>query len=240
MNIQKIKIPVNEDTILAGMFLTNSAFFGKRPVILVIHGWTSSMVRYPARVESLIDVGYSALLFDLRGHGESDGQLGNLSPHDHFNDCLAAYDNMIAMENADVDNISVIGSSYGGYLASLLIAKRKVHHLVLSVPALYPNSIFDNPKGLQRSEETTNYRTEFHFAKDDFALHAVNQFKGDLLFIQAEKDEILSPTVMECYKKAAQVHYTYKEIKGSDHAMHTPGANEERMKIQKEWFNQFI
>lgn len=240
MEIKEILIPLDKKTTLAGMVLSHPDFSSKRPVILVIHGWTSSMANFPSRVESLVKMGYLVLLFDLRGHGKSGGTLGSLSPHDHLKDALAAYDYLLSLDNANRENISVIGYSYGGYLASMLSSKRKIDHLALAVPALYPNILFDRPKKLQRSDETSNYRKQFHRSEEDFALQAVHIFTGDLLLIRAEKDEILSATVMENYRAAAQVPYTYKEILGSDHSMHTPGANEERIKIQTEWFGQFI
>lgn len=240
MHTQRVQIPGSSNTTLEGMILSNPSFAGKRPAILVIHGWTSSMARYPSRVESLVDMGYLAVLFDLRGHGETGGELGTLSPHDHLNDCLAAFDFMTSLSNADTQNISVIGSSYGGYLASLLTAARKVDHLVLSVPALYPNAIFDSHKGLQRSDETIQYREVLHTPDSDFALDAVNKFRGDLLLLRAENDEVLPLAVTQNYQNAAQVPFTYNIIKDSDHAMHSPGANEERIKIQTGWFKQFI
>ncbi len=240
MNIQEAQIQIGEGEKLAAQVLSNPNFSGKRPIILVIHGWTSSMARYPSRVEPLVAMGYLVLLFDLRGHGSSSGTFGTFSPHDHLNDCLTAYDYLTGLENADLSNISVIGSSYGGFQASLLTTKRQVHHLVLTVPALYPNSIFDNRKNVQRSDKTTRYRKEIHNFNDDFALQAIHEFKGDLLFIEAEKDEILPPEVMKSYEAAAQVKFTHQVIKGADHAMHAPGANEERIRVQKEWFGQFI
>jgi uncharacterized protein len=239
METKNLEILTDKNNKLAAMLLWSSGFSSKRPIVLVIHGWTSSMTRYPERVKPLVEMGYLVLLFDLRGHGKSDGELGLLSPHDHFNDCLAAYDYLISQENADLNNISVIGSSYGGYLASLLTAERKVHHLALTVPALYPNTIFDSTKGIKRSNEVMSYRDEYHAAEDDFALKAISEFTGDLLIITAEKDEILSPTVMENYKNAAKVKYTHADVKGADHSMKILGTNEERIRIHAEWFKQF-
>lgn len=239
MNKKSVSIPLNESENLAGMVLTNPINAGKQPVILVIHGWTSEMARYPERVEPEIEMGYMAVLFDMRGHGQTGGELDTLSPHDHLNDCLAAYDYMMSLEGVDHDNISVFGSSYGGYLASLVAARRKVHHLLLSVPALYPDDIFDKPK-LQRSEQTSEYRKRELQANENMSLKAVHDFEGDLLLIEAEHDEQVHPQVMENFRQAARDGYDYELIKGADHSMKNPGTNEARIKVMAKWFKKFV
>jgi pimeloyl-ACP methyl ester carboxylesterase len=239
MDKRQIKISTQSGGSLVGVVLNNPEFPGKKPAILVVHGWTSEMARYPERVAPEIDMGYLAVLFDMRGHGKTGGRLGELSPKDHLDDCLAAYDYMIGLPNADSSNISVFGSSYGGYLASLLTAQRKVHHLALNAPALYPDVIFDMPK-LQRSQKATNYRKQLHNPKEDKALSAISNFKGDLLLIQAEKDEVLPKEVMKSYCNAAKNGYDLELIRGADHSMKVPGTNEARIKILAKWFTKFV
>jgi len=237
---KKVQILLNMGTIIQGMVLSNPQFSGQRPVVLVIHGWTSSMAKWPSRINPLVNMGYLVLLFDMRAHGETGGEIGTFSIHDNLNDCKAAFEYLVSLENTDLSNISVIGSSYGGYLASLLTREKKIDHLVLNVPALYPNEIFDSAKGLLRSEETNNYREILHDSDDNFALQAIHDFKGDLLFIGVENDEVLSPAVLESYQRAATVPFLCQVIAGSDHAMRTPTANEERIRIQAEWFEKYI
>jgi len=238
MNKQTITISADNNTSLAGMILTNPDANGKSPAILVIHGWTSEMARYPERVAPEIDMGYTALLFDMRGHGQTGGDLDTLSPHDHLNDCITAYDYMMNLDTVDPDNISVFGSSYGGYMASLLSAKRKVDHLVLNVPALYPDEIFDLPK-LQRSQQTTEYRKRVLQPHDNMALQAVHDFTGDLLLIEAEFDEQVDAQVIKNFRNVAKSGYDYSLIKGADHSMKNPGANEARIQVMAKWFKKF-
>lgn len=235
---KSIAIPLNKSTKLAGMVLTNPNNTGKNPTILAIHGWMSQMAHYPERVASEIEMGYMAVLFDMRGHGQTGGELGKRTLHDHLDDCLAAYDYMMSLDNVDPNNISVFGSSYGGYMASLLSAKRKVHHLVLNVPALYPDAIFDLPK-LQRSKQTTEYRKRVLQPPDNIALQAIHDFDGDLLLIEAEKDEQIHPQVMKNFRTAAKEGYDYALIEGADHSMKNPGANEAIIKVMAEWFQKF-
>lgn len=222
---------------LRGMILSNPDYKGKRPALLVIHGWTSAMNRYPSRVENIVNMGYIAVLFDMRGHGETGGELDLLSVRDHLDDCLAAYDFMVNLDNVDTNDIAVFGSSYGGYLASLLSAERKIHHLALNVPADYPDDIFHKPK-LQSSKHTHEYRKKELSPSEAKALSAIHNFSGDLLLIEAEFDEQVNPQVMKNYRHAAPEGYDYALIKGADHSMKNPGANEARVKVLTEWFEK--
>jgi uncharacterized protein len=236
MKIEKVQIKTENNTVLKAMLLRNENHKSKHFPFLVIHGWTSSMARYPERVAPEVEIGYQALLFDMRGHGMTGGDLSKLTIKDHFNDVLAAYDYLLSLENIKKENISVFGSSYGGYLAALLTAERKVNNLVLNVPALYPDIIFDKHK--QRSESTNEFRRVVRGKNESRALKAVADFKGKILFIQAEKDELLPKSVMESYKKAAKSDYSFVEIKGANHSMTAPKTAEERNRIMAKWFKK--
>ena len=59
-----------------------------------------------------------------------------------MDDVLAAYDYLSSIDGVDSKNVSAVGSSFGGYLATILSAKRKVRNLALRVPADYPNEAF--------------------------------------------------------------------------------------------------
>lgn len=237
METKEILISESPEIKLHGVVLRNPVFTGRRPVLLVIHGWTSSMERYSSRIAPEVEMGYVVVLFDLRGHGKTGGDLQALSIHDHLNDCLAAYDFAVNLEQAHGGNISVFGSSYGGYLASLLSAQRTVDHLVLNVPASYPDSIFDIPDA-QRGELTDPYRERVLTPNDDRALKALSDFRGDVLLIEAEHDEQVHRQVMKNIRNAVHEGYDYKLIEGADHAMRVPGANEARVRAMAEWFEK--
>jgi len=84
MKQEQVKIPTVNNQQLAALILSQPDFPTPRPAILVLHGWTSSKKRYIDRVAPLVELGYICLLFDMRGHGESDGELKNFSRKDHL------------------------------------------------------------------------------------------------------------------------------------------------------------
>jgi len=236
MNSQNISIPISGGELKA-MILNKGNIDVRMPGLLVIHRWASAMERYPKRVEKIVNLGYVAVLFDMRGHGKTGGALELLSPHDHLNDCIAAYDYLKNLEIVDPDSISVYGSSYGGYLACLLSAQRNVAHMVLNVPADYPDDIFYVPN-MQRSAHTDEYRKKMHLPNESMALNAVSKYSGDLLLIEAEFDEQVHPQVMKNFKNAAKDGYDYALIKGTDHSMRSPEARENQTSIITEWFKR--
>src|SRR5690606_32989007 len=155
------------DEKLKGFVLRDESFTGKRPVVLVLHGWTSSTRRFPERVEPLVKMGYVCLLFDMRGHGATGYELAKYSRKDHLDDCLAAYDFIATLEDVDITAISVMGSSYGGYMAVLLTGKRPIKKLILLAPAQYQNKMFTEPQLAQDEQERRVYRLQHHTPEDN-------------------------------------------------------------------------
>jgi len=56
----------------------------KNPGVLFIHGWTSSEEGYIPRAKAVAKHGAICLTFNLRGHGKSEGRLGDFSRKDHL------------------------------------------------------------------------------------------------------------------------------------------------------------
>jgi uncharacterized protein len=108
--------------------------------ILFIHGAGSDQSGYRLSAEAASErLGASCLTFDLSGHGGSDGDAQTLLPRDHLRDCLAVFDALLGSEEVDPGRAGLCGASYGGFLASLLTALRRVRSLLLPAPALYPD-----------------------------------------------------------------------------------------------------
>lgn len=233
--LDRVTIKTTKGESLKGMVLDKKVEGGKQPVILVIHGWTSNMARYPDRLAPALEKGYVCVFFDMRGHGETGGDLSQYSRKDHFDDCLAAYDFMIKLSMVDLENIFVFGSSYGGYMASLLCEKRPVHNLILKAPAQYPDEGWDEPKLSQGKDATGGYRLQHHTPEDNMALKAISEYRGKLLFIDCENDEQVPKQVINDYREFIPTKYDYELLEGSDHACRLPGMNEKFIERMGNW-----
>lgn len=99
-----------------------------RPGVVVVHGLDSTRVNHRDMVERLVGAGINAAAVDLRGHGESAGELDAGA----VEDVLAALD-LLAERGAGP--LGLRGSSLGGFLALHAAAR---HQAVRAVVALCP------------------------------------------------------------------------------------------------------
>ncbi|MDA1079803.1 MAG: alpha/beta fold hydrolase [bacterium] len=236
MKQEHITIKTSDNQTLDAVILLHPDFPPKRPAILALHGWTSSKERYIERVTPLVQMGYICLLFDMRGHGKSDGELQNFSRKDHLEDCLAAYDFLANDSRVDADDISLFGSSYGGYMASVVVGKRSVAHLALKAPAQYPDDSFEVPTLSIREFMLENYFHKSVKVSENKAFAALNKFQGDVLLLQCEKDEIIPPVTIQNYLNALKINTDHFILKGSDHSSRNPNHNRDFISALSDWF----
>ncbi len=217
----------------------------KNPAILFIHGWTSERTRSYQYANSLAKLGYISFLFDLRGHGESEGNINTTTTKEFLDDVLAAYDYLIKVENVDIENISCVGSSFGSYLAALLTRKRNVRRLALRVPADYPNNFFNISK-MQTSGITSptiiTWRKLTKSSDKTLALESISNFNGELLIIESEKDDAVPHETVQNYANAVnnKSNLTHIIIKNAPHSIKEGPFRDEVEKILTSWFKKRI
>jgi len=218
---------------------------GKHPAILFVHGWTGERKNSFQYAKSLAKMGYICLLFDMRGHGTSEGDINKATIKEFFDDVLTAYDYLLKVKGVDKENISAVGSSFGGYLVTLLTTKRNIRRLVLRVPADYPNSDFEKSK-MQTSggEDPAVYawRNQPKKPGETFALEAICNFKGEILIIESEKDDIVPHQVMENYINAIkdESKLTHIVMENAPHSIKEGHFRDEVERILVKWFGNLI
>jgi len=83
------------------------------PGLVVCHGFGSNRERHADFGKRAAEAGFVTLIMDLRGHGESEGEVdANL-----FNDVAAAYLYLQGRPEVNPMSVGVRGSSMGGWLA---------------------------------------------------------------------------------------------------------------------------
>ncbi len=212
----------------------------KNPAIIFVHGWMSSQRRNILYAQELNKLGYICMTFDLRSHGESEGERGKLSREDYMDDMTAAYDLLLSQKGVDPERIGVIGSSFGSYLAAILSAERAIKWLVLRVPANYPDEGFDQPQVKFANRKTTEWRKEKLSLEATASLRALHTFKNDMLIIESELDELCPHQTMENYMNAItdKKKLTHKVIKGADHSLKSEKFRSVFISIITEWFGE--
>jgi len=215
----------------------------KTPAVIFYHGMISqSKPRYIKRAEGLAKVGISALCFDFRGCGESEGKLGELTLKDWFDDSILAFDYLINQNFVDKDRIGIMGKSFGGEMAALVSNVRNVKSIVLHAPAVYPDEWF-NHKLIwddKMSEERKRYRNS-EKALDNQAIRAIEKFKGSLLVVGSELDNICPKEVVEgYYTHAGSKNKKIEWIKGADHSLKDEFHNKQLTKLMIKWFGKTL
>ena len=97
---------------------------GSWPAIVQGPGWLGlkDAKLYLPYHEALTAAGYSVLIFDYRGFGESEGDRGVILPQLQLEDLTNAVTYLTTREDVDADNIGVFGSGGTGGGNAILLA----------------------------------------------------------------------------------------------------------------------
>ena len=229
-----------------GLTLHGDLFYPKiikerNPAILFIHGWTSEKKRSYQYAEALVKLGFIVMVFDMRGHGTSDGDIQKYTPKEFLKDCIAAYDYFSSLPGVDKGRISLVGSSFGGYLGLLLSSNRKIQNLAMRVPADYSDNTFDQPKWGNAGEnpDVFKWRLIPKTYSEVSAYRALHKFKGNILIIESEKDTVVPHQSIQNYTNAVsdKRKLNHVVIKGAPHSMKDGKFKDKVTKILVNWFN---
>jgi dienelactone hydrolase len=229
-----------DDQHIAGTLVTPGTLI---PGVLFVHGWGGSQEQYVARAREIAALGCICLTFDLRGHAKTRAQVDTVTREDNLRDVLAAYDVLLHQRGVDASSIAVVGSSYGGYLASILTSLRSVRWLALRAPADYKDSDWTLPKrALRRQQELDVYRRTAVKPGDSRALAACAAFKGHALIVASERDTVIPEQVIANYRSAcaAAASLTVRVLADADHSLSTDGYQQSYTTVLVAWLKEMI
>lgn len=186
--------------------------------------------------KSLAAKGIIALAFDFRGCGRSDGNFIDQTHLMGIEDGDAAV-NFLLGQNVEIGRIGIQGSSFGGYVAAMLLDRYPfIKSLVLRVPAVYADSFLDTT--VSAGEEKDFFGDKDNWV-DASSYKKIAKFKGDLLVIQSEKDELIPQHAVRKYYDIA-LKVTSKKYfvqKNARHSIHdNPKARKEFNELTVKWF----
>ena len=233
-----VEIGVDDESI-AGTFLAPAS---KVPGVLFVHGWGGSQQRDLARARGIAGLGCVCLTFDLRGHEGSLLLQERVSREDNLRDLVAAYDRLALHPGIDSSAIAVIGTSYGGYLATILTTLRPVRWLALRVPALYRDEQWGLPKRLLDRVDLAQYRRGRVLPTENRALAACAAFAGDVLLVESEYDEVVPHATLMSYRAAFQRTHslTHRIVDDADHALSGNGCQQAYTSILVNWVTEMV
>ncbi len=188
---------------------------------LIMHGWQSSQDRGFHLAEALLEQGIASMTFDLRGHGQSGGDIEKLSRKDFLDGVLIAYDEFVSRIGARAKIIG-IGSSFGGYLTTLLSKQRTLNGMVLRVPANYRDAHFtESFIDTRHIDDAKTWKTTIHPWSETESLRAVHDFSGNILIVESELDELVPQSVLQSYADAVpdRAKMSYTIMKNAPHSL---------------------
>lgn len=203
------------------------------PGIVVCHGFGSNKDHHAVFGERAAAAGFAALIVDLRGHGESGGEVdANL-----FNDVAAAFHYLQSRPEVNPMSVGIRGSSMGGWLAIHTAAHLKEiapvvaycpaneAHLTILMEEVamvqrgHPSPLVHGtpPRVNVNSTLQLLYRLDVHKA-------ARRIQPRQLLLIQCEGDEVVPAHTAQRIYDEAQEPKTLWLLPGGDHrfAQHDP------------------
>ena len=182
--------------------------------IVFVHGLGSNRrgyVEYGERAAA--HLGARCLAVDLSGHGLSPGEAGDISPAEHLQDVLAAWDELTAHYRADPGRIGVCGSSYGACLAALAVRHRKVARLLLRAPVIVADDDLARPLRLRSGDRGP--------ASASVLLGGLNRFHSPALVVESGNDEVIPHETVEAYVNALPAA-GHAVIANAAHALRRP------------------
>jgi uncharacterized protein len=119
---------------------------GRIPAVVFFHGFTGTKVEshriFVKMARALAGVGIAALRFDFRGSGDSEGDFSSMTLTGKLKDARAAFRFIRALPRIDKSRIGVLGLSFGGAVASLLLGEDPgIVTAVLWSPVIRPDEM---------------------------------------------------------------------------------------------------
>jgi 3-oxoadipate enol-lactonase len=149
---------------------------GEGPPLLFIHGLGSSTLDWQAQIDYFSQK-HKVIVFDLRGHGQSDKPTGE------YGVALFAEDTASLIKELDLEDVNIIGISLGGMIALQL----EIFHSELVKSAVIVNSVSEFPL------KTTKDKLEKHlryFITRVMGMRWMGKVLGKRLFPKPEQAEI--------------------------------------------------
>ncbi|SME92732.1 alpha/beta fold hydrolase [Pseudogulbenkiania subflava] len=165
-----------------------------RRELLILHGAGQARRSHHAGLRACLAAdGVASTAFDFVGHGETGGALAGSS--------LASRVEQASQVAAMLPDgpLALLGSSMGAYVALRLLERVDCSHLALVVPGVYTPQAFEVPFGPAFSA-LLRQPSSWH---DSDAWERLVAFRGHLLIVMAEQDEVIPAEIPQRLLDAA-------------------------------------
>ena len=193
---EAFNVQFNEFQIFSTLLSTNSEKYA-----LMIHGGARNQDTFlDLRQWFGEHLNIGSIAFDCIGHGQSEGQLSDSSLSQRTQQAIQV------IQNCHVKVNLCIGVSMGAYNAIQLSRLLELDALILIVPGIYTPSAYHVNFGEKFSEII---RTKNSWMNSD-AWEILSTFKGKLLIVSAENDEVVPSAIPQKLYESAH-HASWKQ-----------------------------
>ncbi|MBI3600537.1 MAG: alpha/beta hydrolase [Nitrospinae bacterium] len=227
----------------------------KKPAIIICHGLGANKSDFTGLASNLSKAGYHVLLFDFRGHGESEGKISSLGLFEQ-KDLKSAVE--YVKSRTDTDKIGVYGFSLGAAVAILTASSvRQAHDANQNdIKAVVSDSSFTSLKvqGERLLKSSLLPKIPFLYIatwiyevmfRTDIEMVAPVNFAGKLsstpIFIIGGEGDIQMPAsdAEELFERAGEPKFLWI-IKGASHGGTLSSAGTEYEKRVIEFFDKYL
>lgn len=183
---------------------------------VMLHGaGTAHRKRLYNLAQAFLNHGVGVVLFDFSGHGESSGELKELSLARRQLQAQEVIEQLVPSGG----QLYFVGFSMGGQTLCDILPRyqERTSGILLCCPAMYSNAAhslqFGNP------EFTKIIRTPGSWATSTAPAHLA-AYPGRIIIAMGTEDKVIPPEVVTLYKKAVP-QSIYIEYRGLDHKLST-------------------
>ncbi len=236
---KQVEFKVGSETLRGKLFVPESK--GPFPGVIFFHGSGGKGETYFKWASKLVNEGIATFAFNFRGCGISDGDYLTQTLEDAFQDGKAAV-NFFLTQNIDPDRLGMLGGSFGGYVAAMILPQMNVKSLALKAPSAHGGDPTNTKINMGNLEDEVNYFKNRNNWENSLSFQNVMAYKGSLLVVKLGNDENVPPEVVDQYfEKATNV--SKKEIKiinDADHRLTVPGTENQAYEIFSRWFKETL
>lgn len=223
LTAETVRIPVDEIQLVAWYIPPTEAVNGA--TLIYVHGFGGNRGALLAQVAAMREVGYGALLLDMRNHGESGDAVTTWGYHE-ANDVLAAYNYLLTRPEVDPGRIGLVGKSMGG--AAVVRAAAQLPNLaVLIVESTYSSFEQNLPNILPGIARAPGFLAPLVFSRmaaesslpltEVRAEQTVSTLDMPLLVIHGEQDQLVPVEQGQAIYAAATSPKTMYTVPGAGH-----------------------
>ena len=214
---------------------------GPFPAIIFFHGNGGRGEKYFEFSSKLVKKGIISFAFNFAGCGISDGKYSLQTQKNALGDGINAFNFLFNQKGVDKQRISVLGGSFGGFIAASILPKINLKTLILLSPSAH-NDLLTTKLDIGPLKEEIKY---FKNKKNWFGSKAyqnISKFKNPLLIIKSENDENVPEIVVDRYFSTAKNTSSKKmeTLKGADHRLSTTRMKNDAYAIISAWLKKTL